>query len=82
VWRAPRDDQTSEAGMEPGVRIIKITEEHIWDENGNPETNIRVTFMVTTNGPFSELFSKDEYDTYKAEAKIDEFARGIKRLTP
>jgi len=68
--------------MEPGVRIIKITEEHTWDENSNPEVNMRVTFKVNDHGPFSELFPKDEYDSFKVEQKIDAFARDLKRLTP
>lgn len=68
--------------MESGVRILKIAEEHTWDRDSNPQESIRVTFKVDEHGPFTKLFPKDKYDSLQAELAIDDFARGIKRLTP
>jgi len=68
--------------MEPGVRIINIADEHTYDPDGKPQVKIRVTFKVNEHGPFIEYFDKDGYDSYKVEQKLDDFARGVKRLTP
>lgn len=68
--------------MEQGVRILNIADEHDYDDDNKPRTRIRVTFKVNDQGPFVEYFDKATYDSYIVEQKIDDFARGIKRLTP
>ncbi len=78
----PFSDAVSEATMEPGVRILNIADEHTYDNDGKPQTKIRVTFKVNDHGPFIEYFDKATYDSYAVENKIDDFARGVKRLAP
>jgi len=68
--------------MEPGVRVTKTTEVHTWDENNNPQRHVQVYFMVNTHGPFTMTFPMADFDSFKVEAALDDFARKIKRLTP
>ena len=62
------------------VVIEKITEETTFDAGGNPQQQIRVTYRVGKDGPFSRLYQKATFEPSRARSDIDAFASDLRAL--
>lgn len=61
--------------MAPGqITVRKIAEEQALDANNKSVTMIRVEFMVGDHGPFTERFTRAEFDGNVAKQKLQAFA--------
>lgn len=60
------------------IRIVGQTEDASWID-GKPRKEVRVVFYVGEHGPFSERFPKEGFTAAGVDARLEEFAREIRR---
>lgn len=60
--------------------IEKISEETTFDDRGNARQQIRVTYRVGKDGPFSRLYDKATFSPSHARSDIEAFAGDLRSL--
>lgn len=66
--------------MADPVTISRIQEETNFDGNAQPVAQVRVTFKIGTDGPFTKLYDRATFNASQARRDIDEFARELAEL--
>jgi hypothetical protein len=60
--------------------ISRVQEETNFDGNGQPIAQVRVTFKVGADGPFTKLYDRTSFNASEARRDIDNFARELESL--
>jgi hypothetical protein len=64
--------------LDPDVKVVRTTEESLYDQALKKTTYIRVEFLVGDHGPFTEKFGKDGYSALVRDQKLNDFAREVR----
>jgi hypothetical protein len=62
------------------IAITKVQEETNFDANGQPKAQVRVSFRIGTDGPFSKVYDRATFNASTARREIDDFARELRTL--
>lgn len=66
--------------MSEPIAIQRIQEETNFDADGKPVAQVRVTFKIGADGPFSKLYNRATFNASTARREIDDFARELASL--
>jgi hypothetical protein len=67
--------------MPETYRVTRVTEVAEFDDRGRVHPMMRVEFYVGSHGPFTEKFSKDQFDENAVRAKLGDFVRRLSVVT-
>lgn len=62
------------------VKVTKLAQVNGADSTGKAETQIQVTYMVGSHGPFTHNFSQAGFEASQVTQRLEAFARQVGQL--